>query len=567
MKENSKTIIFAIAISAVVAFAWADAYRARTRLDVGDARDARGQLLYKDFKDPLAVRALDITTYDEAAGMPRPFQVAVAGKSNLWCIPSHFNYPADAKDQVAEAASGLMDLKVLEVAGDSVQDHETYGVVDPQGKDLKPGAGGIGMHVTMKDGGGKALLDLIIGKPVPGKPELRYVRKAGESQVYTVAAKVDKLSTKFEDWIEKNLLKFNSWDLKQVEIHDHAVDPLRGMLMLKGEITAVSNDPNEPKWLITENKVFDPQTKQWVDHKLAPDQEAKGSKLDEIKTAFDDLKIVDVEPKPAGLTADLKASADFKNNKQARDSLQDCGFYLATVGDKDELFSNQGEIRCIMKTGVQYVLRFGDTAQGTGGGTSAKKEEKKASNGPNRYIFVTAEFRPDILAKPQLDPLPELPKEEPKKDESKKDDAKKDEVKKDDAKKPEADKAAAAKKDDQKEEKKDEKPAKKPEEIKAERARIEKENKRKQDEYDEKVKNGQKEVKDLNERFANWYYVISDDVFRKIHVNREDLIQKKEKKDEKKDDKKADDHAGHDHGAGFDPADFEKLKESMPGKK
>jgi hypothetical protein len=185
-----------------------------------------------------------------------------------------------------------------------------------------------------------------------------------------------------------------------------------------------------------------------------------------------------------------------------------------------------------MKTGVQYVLRFGDTAQGTGGGKSAKKEEKKASNGPNRYIFVTAEFRPDMLAKPQLDPLPELPKEDPKKDKSKKDDAKKDQ-------------------------------GKKLEQIKAERARIEKENKRKQDEYDEKVKNGQKEVKDLNERFANWYYVISDDVFRKIHVNREDLIQKKEKKD----DKKADDHAGHSHGAPFDPADFEKLKESLPGKK
>ena len=34
---------------------------------------------------------------------------------------------------------------------------------------------------------------------------------------------------------------------------------------------------------------------------------------------------------------------------------------------------------------------------------------------------------------------------------------------------------------------------------------------------------------ELNARFADWYYVISDEVFRKIHLNRDDLIKKKEK--------------------------------------
>ena len=46
----------------------------------------------------------------------------------------------------------------------------------------------------------------------------------------------------------------------------------------------------------------------------------------------------------------------------------------------------------------------------------------------------------------------------------------------------------------------------------------------KQDEYDDKVKKGQERVKELNDRFADWYYVISDDVYRKIHLTRADIV-------------------------------------------
>jgi hypothetical protein len=38
------------------------------------------------------------------------------------------------------------------------------------------------------------------------------------------------------------------------------------------------------------------------------------------------------------------------------------------------------------------------------------------------------------------------------------------------------------------------------------------------------VENAQAKVKELNDRFGDWYYVISDEVFQKIHVTREDLF-------------------------------------------
>jgi hypothetical protein len=66
------------------------------------------------------------------------------------------------------------------------------------------------------------------------------------------------------------------------------------------------------------------------------------------------------------------------------------------------------------------------------------------------------------------------------------------------------------------------------EKLIAERKEIEKENERLQQEYDETVKNGEKRVTELNERFGDWYYVISDEVYKQIHLGRDQIIRKKE---------------------------------------
>jgi hypothetical protein len=268
-----------------------------------------------------------------------------------------------------------------------------------------------------------------------------------------------------------------------------------------------------------------------------------------------------------------------------------------------ELFSNEGEIRITMKDGVEYVLRFGGIA-GTSptkkdekakGKTAGKDQEKKEGPGLSRYLFVMAEFNPNIIPKPQLEPLPEVkkepapkPAEEKKPAEAKKPaeekkaapsaskenkpadkkaDEKKPDAKKAEEKKPEAKKPEAKPADKKPEPAKPVDPAKAAaaeKALKAERERIEKENKRKQEEYDQKVADGKKRVGELNNRFADWYYVISDEVYRKIHLNHDELFRKKEKGKEKKDE-----HAGHDHGPGDAmPADpLEKLKNEGPAVK
>lgn len=117
-----------------------------------------------------------------------------------------------------------------------------------------------------------------------------------------------------------------------------------------------------------------------------------------------------------------------------------------------------------------------------------------------------------------------------KKDEDKKpaeDDAdKKDADKKDEPAKPDEEKKDDAKKDDtaKSEEKKDDAPKADPQKEYEEALKKYKADLKI---YEDKVKSGKEQVAKLNQRFADWYYVISADSFEKIHVSRKDLVKEK----------------------------------------
>lgn len=73
-----------------------------------------------------------------------------------------------------------------------------------------------------------------------------------------------------------------------------------------------------------------------------------------------------------------------------------------------------------------------------------------------------------------------------------------------------------------------EEPAKSDEELQEElefvREQIAKENQRKIDARKEKMEAARKRVQELNARFADWYYVVSDEVYKKLKVSRDELI-------------------------------------------
>ena len=148
--------------------------------------------------------------------------------------------------------------------------------------------------------------------------------------MYIIEIDPAKLSTSFEDWIEKDLLKLNAWDLQQVEIKDYSAElvpvmtqdgPVRYPADVgpAAEMTLDYNDA-EAKWNAGEAARFDPKKGEhgdYVDFTLAEDEELNDESLNGLKTALEDLKIVDVVRKPQGLSEDLKAGEDFMKNRRS----------------------------------------------------------------------------------------------------------------------------------------------------------------------------------------------------------------------------------------------------------
>jgi hypothetical protein len=56
------------------------------------------------------------------------------------------------------------------------------------------------------------------------------------------------------------------------------------------------------------------------------------------------------------------------------------------------------------------------------------------------------------------------------------------------------------------------------------REEITKANQRKIDERNDKLEKAQRRVKELNARFADWYYVISEDIYKKLRVTQAELV-------------------------------------------
>jgi hypothetical protein len=569
MQENRKTFAYLIVAALALLVAW-EPWRQVSR-GTNIAPEV-GKKLFPDFKDPLAAKSLEIVQFDEDTATIRPFKVAQV--NGLWSIPSHSNYPADAREHMAAAATALLDLDVLGVASSSPGEQELYGVVAPDPQKLRQGSVGVGTRVTLKDAKDNTLADLVVGKEVKDQPGLRYVRRADRDQICRVSVKTDKLSTKFEDWIEKDLLKLNAFDVRQVELNDYSLEegvnqqgqPVLGIHQRSR--AKLGFDDSKSSWNLIDLAQFDKKG-QPVPDKLADDEELNAEKLNTLKTAIDDLQIVDVERKPKGLSQDLRASDEFVKDNEARMSLVQRGFYPAPMNGQIEIFSSEGEATCTTKDGVRYVLRFGQLAGGEQNKDEQKPDAKEKKNPAlNRFLFVMAQFDDRQIAKPELEAVPgeakpqpaEAPAAESKADEKKADEPKPAEAKPAKAKPAEkkvpqkktadagqpdapaanaADKPAEADAKDAKnpaapqaDKPKDAPPAT-PDDEK--RIAIEKENKRKQTEYDDAVKKGQDKVKELNDRFADWYFIISDDVYKKIHLGRGDIVKKKKEAEADKD--------------------------------
>ena len=520
MNENVKTIIY-VALAAVFGVA-AYATLPRPVVEVGGTGIV-GQPLFPKFDDTSKAASLEMTWYDDTLGEVKTFKVAQ--QQGKWAIPSHDNYPADAEQQLQNAAKALLELDCLHIASEVASDHEQFGVVEPPKDEKAPAKKKYGKLIVLQDDKSDDLVRVLVGEEVEGSPGQRFVRISQSQGNLTDAVYVTKIDpasvpTEFGKWIERDLLALNPNDVGALTLKDYSIVKAQAGGQLRDVVypkmnARISWDTLASAWNLDSFQVYDEKGAPH-DAALGDEEELAKTKLDDLKNALDDLQIESVERKPEGLGADFTLDQKFLDNDELITSLAEHGF-LPGRRDNLEIFSRNGEVNVDCKDGVRYVLRFGNVA-GVQEGAGLEKL--------NRYLLVSAQLADEMLEKPKLEEMPAGPEASPPPSGSQPSDSSADETKPGGCQEEPAANAeppAAGQKTGAQDDAKGKAPPVDPEQLR--RERIKRDNERKLKEYDEKKKKAQGRVASLNARFGDWYYVISEDTYKKIHLGRNDIIQ------------------------------------------
>ena len=361
MNEITRTLYFVLAAAVIAAIAVVvDPSRSTP-----DLFDDVGEVFFEEFTDPQAPRIIEVIDYDEATATATPLKVEF--RDNKWVIPSHHGYPADAEERLATTAAALIELRKDRIVSNLAQEHSDYAVVDPL-DDQAASLAGRGKRVRLLDSEGNALADFIVGTAVEGKSGYRYMRVPGQNRTYEVKTEAD-VSARFEDWIETDLLKVSPFDLRRIEINSYTINERLGRIENRQQTVLTQKD----------NK--------WSHAGREPNSET----MSNLTTALDDLRIADVQPKPAGLSENLKAQSGIQPTMENFRSLQGKGFFPNPY--TGQILSNEGEIVVDSKDGLQYTLRFGEIAPGGPGGQNAEASEE--GEGERRYVMISVDFSED----------------------------------------------------------------------------------------------------------------------------------------------------------------------------
>jgi len=578
MRETSKTIVFvaaALAMTGLALVTWR-ANRPQVLSDFGSL----GQPFFEGFESNKQATSLEVVAVDDK-GSRRRFQVRKQG--NLWTIPSHYDYPAEAADRLTKTATSVIGLRREALAGRNAAEHERFGVVDPNAAGAAdPEA--IGKRLVLKDAAGNTLADFILGKEAVTQEndedrasferdrteKFYYVRRSDENLTYKVRLDLN-LSTKFADWIDPLLLQIEANQLVKLGIDDYQLKEEAADTF--GTVKTLSKISGKPSTLSRKGG-FDPWTLEGIDSEKF---ELNAVKANEIARTLGELKIVGVRPKfqwngqqlitpelelvmPAGLQ---NGTPEFEQFQQAVLTLQDelgsRGFQFAKKGEQLTLVSEAGEFIAGTEDGVAYTLHFGKPVEGDeeaieiGGGNQAndsakpkapdkpepndgekpaepaqaEKDGKKSESiaepsGKNRYLMIRVAFDPLLLGEKPAPPVEPTKPEQPE-----------GYVPGPEAK-PAAEGEAAAPPADVVDSR-DPKFIEYDAQLKAwEQARTEYEMQKSQHEmqlkeFEERTKAAENRVAELNDRFGSWYYVVSAENLAGLLVKRSELEQPKPK--------------------------------------
>ena len=376
MNELRKTTVFGGAAVMLVVLALLTA----PRRAAPDAFFDVGETFFPEFTDPETATTLEVVEFDEETASAAVFRVT--NRNGLWTIPSHHDYPADGKERLANTAAAVIAITKDDFRSDNVTDHESFGVIDPLDDSVST-LRGRGRRVTFKGANEEVLADLIIGNMVDVRPGYNFVRVPDQNRVYAARADID-ISTRFNDWIETNLLEVERDDVKHAVLNDYQIDERTGAVRRRGEFIV--------DWV--EEDV-------WTANDVPAGMEVDYVQMNLLVGGIIGLEIVGVRPKPEGLSGNLRQAFQERTITNADiQTMQSRGFYPTQSGD---MLSNEGELLVRTEEGVRYTLRFGEILYGSGNAVAIGDEtsdDQDAGVGENRYVLITAEFDESGLPEP-----------------------------------------------------------------------------------------------------------------------------------------------------------------------
>ena len=468
----------------------------------------QGEIFFPAFTDPFICKDLTVTERDPDTGELKEFQVTF--RKDSWHIPSHHDYPADAEERMANAATSLIGLRKDQIRSDRIEEHAECGVLDPMESST---ADGTGTRITMKDSSGIVIADLIVGKKVKKRGDEKesmtpwspkdgsdwvYVREPKKKRIYAVNLDpgkeekpsddpfagmnrsrrelLDEISAKFSEWIDTDLLHLERNSLAKLVLHNYSVNEETRRVEGKEVITLEKEDEEAG----------------WTMDGLGEEEKAADGTINQLISALDSAQIEDVSP-----------MLESKNPLY----LLSMGFFEDGEGNP---LGNEGHMEILCEDGVKYEVFFGEIAFSSSDGDDEEKEgseeEEEAARAPdrnekkeNRFVRVRVSVDPELEKEPVFETESDEPADE---------DAGKPEEPGGDGENPTEDGGEPGE---------EEKAA----DAEAEKKKEETEKARK--EWEEKLKTARERVKELSLRFNSWYYVIGGDCFERLRKDRDDL--------------------------------------------
>ncbi|MCC9605007.1 DUF4340 domain-containing protein [Blastopirellula sp. JC732] len=460
MNELVKTSIF-VGIATLFTIG---AIASRPVLAPSNPQDEVGKPLFPEFTNPDQAANLSITKYDSEIVTLNT--LTLEDSPTGWIVTSEGGYPADASEQVRAAATALIDLKVIDAFDALPSQLAEFGLVKPDVETLDITDSGVGELVVIADSSKKPLAELIIGKQDASQPAIRYVRIPSRDRIYVVELNPEAFPIEFKKWIDSDLLELNPFDVTQMTFGDYSAALLQGngsaRIDRADRMEAVVDYSDiDNKWTLSSFQL--PQNGRLAPAELGPGEKLNENALTAVRTALDELQLVDVVKKPAGLAENLKVEGQFNN--EGLDTLILNGFL--PYGTKPmKLIGDSGEISIHTRDAVKYRLLFG-------------KEQDGGADGTRRFLMIQVELDRAALGAPEMTAVPELK---------------------------EGDGVDVKK-------------------LAEEIAAIKLANDRALDAYREKENAAMRKVFEMNSRFADWYYVIPNEQYQKIMLSKERLIE------------------------------------------